>query len=275
MLLTALNMLLNQAKLTWVIKDEVLQVTTRRAESCLPTRTYPVAKLLKGDLPGTGLPQDRLIELITTKIDPSSWEHAGGFGRIEFYSLSPGLVVRHTDDVHEQIEVLLATLRRDQEHAALLERKNSLQETHFQEMREKGMKTMYRATEKARAGQVDAAIEILQGFNDEILNDQVLDPRTEIALLCRPVEARIKSFELTRANADSEKDALVRGTRVQMSYLQRACQQAVEQGRFDKAAELASATLALDESAHCLSFFRRVYLRQLEKQFVLFGAGVE
>ena len=67
---SALNMILQQAKLTWIIKDEVLQVTTRRAGSSLPTRTYPVAKLLKGDLPGTGSPQDRLIKLITSTIEP-------------------------------------------------------------------------------------------------------------------------------------------------------------------------------------------------------------
>jgi hypothetical protein len=53
-----------------------------------------------------------LIELITTKIAPESWESAGGSGRIQFFPLAMSLVVRNTKEVQKQVADLLANLRK-------------------------------------------------------------------------------------------------------------------------------------------------------------------
>ncbi|MEW4561722.1 hypothetical protein AB1K70_04305 [Bremerella sp. JC770] len=50
---------------------------------------------------------DELIELITTTIDPETWEVHGGKGSIFYYSNFRVLVVRQTQDVHAQLGGIL------------------------------------------------------------------------------------------------------------------------------------------------------------------------
>jgi type II secretory pathway component GspD/PulD (secretin) len=82
----------------------------------------------------------------------------------------------------------------------VLIRAKQMRDVHFQEMREKGLKTMSLATEKFKAGQIDTAIDMLKSYNTEVHEDKELDPKTW-PLLCRPVETRIKSFELSLEQA--------------------------------------------------------------------------
>jgi Flp pilus assembly secretin CpaC len=83
-------------------------------------RVYPVADLV--------IPIDRaannaddaavaakLVELITSTIEPKSWEEAGGPGSIEYYPLGMALVVCQTAPVHERIAELLRSLCKQQE----------------------------------------------------------------------------------------------------------------------------------------------------------------
>ncbi|MFO0844581.1 MAG: hypothetical protein U0797_19655 [Gemmataceae bacterium] len=56
-----------------------------------------------------------LIRVITTTIAPSSWNGAGGPGLIEYYPLTMSLIVSQTPDVQEQVQDLLASLRRIQD----------------------------------------------------------------------------------------------------------------------------------------------------------------
>jgi hypothetical protein len=56
-----------------------------------------------------------LIELITTKIDPESWECNGGSGRLQYFPLGMQLVVVNTRDVQKKVADLLANLRQLQE----------------------------------------------------------------------------------------------------------------------------------------------------------------
>jgi hypothetical protein len=133
---SALHILLHPAQLTFVIKDEVLQITTREAaRGKLKTVTYPVADLvvpipgaddelapfvcrLCPKLVGKRAPgmtaEDVLIRLITQTIDSKSWIDAGGKGIIQYFPLGLALVVNQTADVQEQIADLLAALRRAQ-----------------------------------------------------------------------------------------------------------------------------------------------------------------
>ncbi|MBI1901280.1 MAG: hypothetical protein HYS13_09235 [Planctomycetia bacterium] len=110
----ALEEALDAHQLACVVEDEWLLITNKTvAETCLVTRLYPVAELL-GDGPEPDFA--RLIETITTTVAPSSWEDAGGPGSIKEYEKSLCLVVSNTEDVHEQVESLLATLQSS--HAA-------------------------------------------------------------------------------------------------------------------------------------------------------------
>lgn len=185
---SALNLMLRSAHLTYVIKDEVLLITTEsQARGKLVTVTYQVTDLitpvenfgttkpgqsltsrgatkqtmqgaggisgnnptpiqspfsLSGGTP-TGSPsgnalssngespnfvvskkggqttEDTLIRLITSTIQPQSWNTVGGPGSIEFFPLTNSLVINQTPDIQEQVQDLLNNLRRllDQEVA--------------------------------------------------------------------------------------------------------------------------------------------------------------
>ncbi len=58
---------------------------------------------------------DSLIDLITSTISPESWEDVGGRGAISPFETNLSLVVRQTQEVHEQLSDLLIQLRRLQD----------------------------------------------------------------------------------------------------------------------------------------------------------------
>jgi len=113
---SALNLLLRDLDLTYVIGDEVLLITTPEvAERCLTTTIYPVADLVvcrdsEGELTDD---YDTLIEAITNAVAPARWCIAGGQGDIKPFPLGKAkvLVVSQTEEVHRQIADLLAKIR--------------------------------------------------------------------------------------------------------------------------------------------------------------------
>jgi type II secretory pathway component GspD/PulD (secretin) len=146
----ALNLILRQVKMTYVIKDEVLHITTEKhATGKLVAVTYPVADLVvpirnviefpsSPPQPGSSLPitassfapacksdsgktaqtktlEEQLITLVTSTISPKLWADMGGPGTIDYFPLGMALVINQTPDVHEQIADLLAALRRLQD----------------------------------------------------------------------------------------------------------------------------------------------------------------
>ena len=64
---------------------------------------------------------DTLIELITSTIEPDTWEEVGGPGSIEGFAGTLSLVVSQTQDVHERIVDLLEQLRRLQDLQVTIE----------------------------------------------------------------------------------------------------------------------------------------------------------
>ena len=124
---SALELMLRDLELTWLIQHETLMITTPEvAEENLHTRVYDVRDLVDPDgtfaslaeadpLAGEGVYPDfdSLIELTTTTIAPDTWDDVGGPGSIDsFYSSKAfALVVSQTDPVHDQIEKLFADLR--------------------------------------------------------------------------------------------------------------------------------------------------------------------
>lgn len=126
----ALNLLMPQAGLTYVIENEVCLITTeRRAHGKLKQATYNVADLIvpiAQDLPEAKAGREstieqQLIDMITSTIAPDSWESVGGNGAIRYYPVGMALVVTQAEDVHEQVADLLSALRRMQDLQVALE----------------------------------------------------------------------------------------------------------------------------------------------------------
>lgn len=185
---SALNLLLKQVQLTYVIKNEVLNITTEsEAKGRVIPVTYPVADLVVpvGDNPlpdsnnlqaqldrhiantnsaaSMGIPimpgpfslqngqqvsamgsgpangqtamggspqrmnsktiEDLLINLIQNTVAPDSWSNMGGPGSIQYFPLGMALVVNQTQDVQEQVQDLLAALRKLQDLEVAIEMK--------------------------------------------------------------------------------------------------------------------------------------------------------
>ena len=64
---------------------------------------------------------DSLIDLITTTIDPDSWDDVGGPGSIAEFATNLSLVISQTQEVHEKIDKLLAQLREIQDEQVTIE----------------------------------------------------------------------------------------------------------------------------------------------------------
>ncbi len=130
---SVLNLILKQVHLTYIIKDEVLQVTTEAAARGRMQRvTYQVADLVipvpssvdAASVSGastTATLEERLIKLITSAVEPRSWSDLGGAGTIDYHPLTKSLVINQTPDVQEQILDMLNSLRRLQKQEVVLE----------------------------------------------------------------------------------------------------------------------------------------------------------
>src|SRR5262249_9684155 len=134
----AVSRLLRPLKLTWLVRDNGLFVTSRdAADRALVTEVYGVADL-KMLPPNPQKPKvegivdhviptlatysvvqekprkeyDALVSLITTTLSPDTWDESGGNGRIT--ALLDSLAVRHRADVQQQVVGLLEGLRKVQ-----------------------------------------------------------------------------------------------------------------------------------------------------------------
>lgn len=112
----ALRAMLKVHDLTIVVRNDALVITsTAAAELETPVRLYQVHDLVVAPNDPDGRPDYyALIDLITATIEPESWREAGGTqGEVKSFD-GPGvmaLVVTQTEEIHEQIEALLADLR--------------------------------------------------------------------------------------------------------------------------------------------------------------------
>ncbi len=183
---SALKLLLKNVGLTYVTKDEVVQITTPEnargnlmrntiqvADLVIPiensitdvpfnhyevppatgTPAAPAAPASTGGISGgtsTGSPsgtspfaslsssngtmngdwnkhkasktmEESLINLITSSIEPNSWNNMGGPGTIQYFGPTMSLVINQTVDIQEQIQDLLASLRALQDQEVAIE----------------------------------------------------------------------------------------------------------------------------------------------------------
>ena len=115
---TVLRSVLGQLNLTYVVRDNVIQVTSQmRAKDMMVTRSYYIGDIvlasgLFGGAAqwGTALDQAQLaqnvagvVEMITNSIDPTSWQGKGGTGAIGFNIPTMSLIIRQSAEVHAMI----------------------------------------------------------------------------------------------------------------------------------------------------------------------------
>ncbi len=113
---SALDLILRPLGLVFVIKDDVLQITTPAcARGKLQTKLYAIQDLLHQagleDGSSLPLPEEQLIKLIASTIAPESWREMGGPGVIEYFPTTKTLVINQTVEVQEQVAGLLESLR--------------------------------------------------------------------------------------------------------------------------------------------------------------------
>lgn len=105
---SVLRSMLEQAGLTYVICDDVLQVTTQEdSYSEMHMMVYDVRDLVMSK---KGTDFDSLADLISTTVEPDSWDGRSGPG--PFQEMLPGwLAFSETDPIHEGTATLLTRLR--------------------------------------------------------------------------------------------------------------------------------------------------------------------
>jgi hypothetical protein len=112
----ALHLMLQDMGLAYYINEEVLTITSPdTADNMLFTEFYNVADLpsFRRGNGGTVPNYDKLIDLITFCVKPTTWDEVGGSGSIIEYDAAgiQILVISQTSDVHEEIQQLLDRLR--------------------------------------------------------------------------------------------------------------------------------------------------------------------
>jgi hypothetical protein len=117
---TVLRKILGEFGLTYVVKDQAIQVTSQlKAKEMMVVRSYPIGDLLTniGFFGGiTGFPfapggpdpvmlqsVNLIIDLIQSTVDPDSWRANGGQGTIVFHGPTLSLVIRQSAEVHSMI----------------------------------------------------------------------------------------------------------------------------------------------------------------------------
>ena len=112
----ALKLVLGEFDLTYVIRNEVLLITSKtEAENMLVTKVYPVFDLVvcSGDEGHERSPLNYgpLMSLIQKTVAPDTWDDVGGPGPLKEFPNAGALVISQTTEVHEEIARQLRALR--------------------------------------------------------------------------------------------------------------------------------------------------------------------
>lgn len=103
---TLLRLLLKQYDLTYVIEAEGIVFTTpEEAEQNVLARFYNI----DGIIPGPNRDYDSIVYMVSSIIEPESWDEGTGPSSIVGYE--NGIILRQTLEVHQKIDALLSVLR--------------------------------------------------------------------------------------------------------------------------------------------------------------------
>lgn len=115
---TALRAMLNQLGLTYVVRDNVIQITSlQRARDMMVTKSYYIGDLVAvsgffGGATTYGIALDQaqlsqningIVEMVVATLDPMSWQGKGGNGTVGFNIPTMSLIVRQSAEVHMMI----------------------------------------------------------------------------------------------------------------------------------------------------------------------------
>lgn len=107
---SVLHALLTELELTWIVRGEMLRITTtERAEASLTTKIYDVTQVI--DKSGE---TESIINTIFSNIAPSTWSDTEGGPGTMCSMVASGrtvLVVSQSENVHEEIGALFDALR--------------------------------------------------------------------------------------------------------------------------------------------------------------------
>jgi hypothetical protein len=112
---TALRLMLQDHELNYIVDHEVLAITSDvKAKEHVVIDYYPVGDLI--DASQTSSKEiadayDKLQELITTTVAPTTWATAGGSGSLTLFPPCQALVCSQTGEIHAEVTALLAKLR--------------------------------------------------------------------------------------------------------------------------------------------------------------------
>lgn len=117
----ALRSLLDPLRFRFVIENQVLTITTAGRTGRLTRVTYPIGDLVEAAQKEAARQkqaksQDEIASvlktLITNTIAKDSWEEMGGVGSYQYFPLGKALVISQSQEIQEEIQLLLATLRK-------------------------------------------------------------------------------------------------------------------------------------------------------------------
>ncbi|WP_254513159.1 hypothetical protein [Anatilimnocola floriformis] len=123
-----LKLMLGNLNLTTMTKNEVLKITTiedAQSPENMTTRIYPIADLADvcrapaAEGGGVYYNFGPIIEVITSTVEPDSWQDVGGPGAINGHENSRTLVVSQRRDIHQRVAATLTTLRRAKQLQAM------------------------------------------------------------------------------------------------------------------------------------------------------------
>lgn len=116
-----LDRMLGDLNLTLMVQSESLLVTTiedAQSPQNMNVSIYPVADLVDyfrlpaNEGGSVAMDFDSLINIVTTTIEPDSWQDVGGPGSISGHENSRTLVISTRRDIHQKIAGMLNTIRR-------------------------------------------------------------------------------------------------------------------------------------------------------------------
>ena len=108
---SVLSLTLKPLGLTHITENEVLKITTQqKADEAMSTRVYPVADLLNSGAVSQDY-ESLMVVLMQTTSGKWMMIDAEG-GAVEPFSNAQSLVIRQSEQVHREIEALLAALRK-------------------------------------------------------------------------------------------------------------------------------------------------------------------
>lgn len=114
---SALKLTLEPLQLTWIIRDEVMMITTNEAaDRHLVTCVYNVQGLVDDSDPKS---MEALAGAIKACVAPDTWSENAG-KQADIRPLKPGLlVISQTPDIHKEVSGLLAKIRKVREQVPI------------------------------------------------------------------------------------------------------------------------------------------------------------